>query len=206
MTIAVLPLFTSAIADNPTDSAAGEITPTRWNNGHQITMATARLLGRTTASAGVAEELDSSAVRTFLNVANNAQPSQYTQNTAVSVNGLTNVDFINLAAEDVLIAFNGGTGTSGAITLSYSINNGGAWVSWGTLAAAAATHTGNVFITGLRRGSALLSAYINASSAAAITTSAIVSGKTTAVGQINGIRITRASAFTGGTISLDTRG
>lgn len=57
MTITVLPIFQPAISDNPADTSAGKVTPSRYNQGSKIQMATARLLGRTTASAGDAEEL-----------------------------------------------------------------------------------------------------------------------------------------------------
>ncbi len=58
MTIEVKPIFESAVADDPTAAAAGHVTPTRWNAGHKITMVTARLLGRTTADPGDAEEIE----------------------------------------------------------------------------------------------------------------------------------------------------
>lgn len=40
-----------------TDAGNGEIRKAQWNEGHTLTMATARLLGRTTASTGAAEEI-----------------------------------------------------------------------------------------------------------------------------------------------------
>lgn len=54
MAISLKHLFTSAKADGP-DSTL--IQPSNWNAEHVLTMATARLLGRTTASAGAAEEI-----------------------------------------------------------------------------------------------------------------------------------------------------
>lgn len=57
MAISVKPIFQSSISDNPTDGTAGKVTPTRWNQGHVIQLATARLIGRTTAGAGDAEEI-----------------------------------------------------------------------------------------------------------------------------------------------------
>jgi hypothetical protein len=44
-----------------TDAGNGEIRKVQWNEEHTITMATARLLGRTTAGAGAVEELSVSA-------------------------------------------------------------------------------------------------------------------------------------------------
>jgi hypothetical protein len=40
-----------------TDAGNGEIAKAEWNENHTLTMATARLLGRTTASAGAVEEI-----------------------------------------------------------------------------------------------------------------------------------------------------
>ncbi|MBN9034039.1 MAG: hypothetical protein BGO05_11925 [Rhizobiales bacterium 63-7] len=57
MTITVPPLFTSTVSDNPADSSAGKVTPSRWNQGNKIQMATARLIGRTSSGAGDAEEI-----------------------------------------------------------------------------------------------------------------------------------------------------
>lgn len=57
MTITVPPIFQSSVTDNPTDTTAGKVTPSRWNQGSKIQMATARLIGRTTAGAGDAEEI-----------------------------------------------------------------------------------------------------------------------------------------------------
>jgi microcystin-dependent protein len=54
MAISLKHLFTSAKSDGP-DSTL--IQPSNWNAEHVLTMATARLLGRTTASAGAAEEI-----------------------------------------------------------------------------------------------------------------------------------------------------
>jgi hypothetical protein len=44
-----------------TDAGNGEIRKAQWNEGHTLSMATARLLGRTTASAGAVEEISASA-------------------------------------------------------------------------------------------------------------------------------------------------
>ena len=57
MTITVTPLYQSAIADDPTDSAAGKITPSRYNQGQKIALASARLIGRASAGSGDAEEI-----------------------------------------------------------------------------------------------------------------------------------------------------
>lgn len=41
-----------------TDAGNGEIAKAQWNEGHAINMATARVLGRSTAGAGAAEEIE----------------------------------------------------------------------------------------------------------------------------------------------------
>lgn len=54
MTISLKHAFTSAVADGADTSV---VRPSNWNAEHTITMATARILGRTTASTGAVEEL-----------------------------------------------------------------------------------------------------------------------------------------------------
>lgn len=45
------------------------VQPSDWNDEHTLTMASARMLGRTTAGVGAVEELDAAAVRAFADVA-----------------------------------------------------------------------------------------------------------------------------------------
>jgi len=54
MAISLKHLFTSAKADG-TDSTL--VQPSNWNAEHQLRMATARIIGRTTAGTGAAEEI-----------------------------------------------------------------------------------------------------------------------------------------------------
>lgn len=54
MAISLKHAFTSAKADPPDTSL---VKPSNWNAEHVLTMATARLIGRTTASTGTAEEI-----------------------------------------------------------------------------------------------------------------------------------------------------
>jgi hypothetical protein len=58
----------SSIPDDPAAAAAGEILPSDWNDDHDLTMATARLLGRVSSGAGAVEELTASQVATFLDL------------------------------------------------------------------------------------------------------------------------------------------
>src|SRR5215217_268921 len=72
MTIAITPKFEIEIADDPAATASGQLTPSRFAEGSNFTMATARIVGRVTADAGAAEELTATPVRTFINVADGA--------------------------------------------------------------------------------------------------------------------------------------
>lgn len=94
MTITVEPKNALAISDNPTDTAAGKITPTRWNAGHMIKQATARLLGRTTAGDGDTEEisvgagLSFSALQILLDIATDANIRSRTANKALTADNI----------------------------------------------------------------------------------------------------------------------
>lgn len=68
MPITVKPKFISVIADDPVAQAAGEVTPSRWNDGHEIEMATGVIIGRATAGTGDAEELTPAQARALLDV------------------------------------------------------------------------------------------------------------------------------------------
>lgn len=57
MTISIAPVFTSALSDDSAALAAGQVTPSRWNSGSTLSLATAKLIGRTTAGTGAAEEI-----------------------------------------------------------------------------------------------------------------------------------------------------
>lgn len=63
MTISLRHAFTSAKADG-TDSTL--VQPSNWNAEHTLSMATARVLGRTTAGPGAVEELTADNLWTFL--------------------------------------------------------------------------------------------------------------------------------------------
>lgn len=65
MTISLKHAFASGKADG---SDATLVQPSNWNAEHTLTMATARVLGRVTASTGVVEELTSDQLWTFLNI------------------------------------------------------------------------------------------------------------------------------------------
>lgn len=50
------------------DSGDGKISSNAWNEAHTLTMATARILGRTTAGTGAVEELTAAGVKAFLDL------------------------------------------------------------------------------------------------------------------------------------------
>ena len=64
----------------------GELGPAAWNEEHAMTMATARVLGRVTASTGVVEELTAAQIRTLINVEDGADVTDAV-NIASSING-----------------------------------------------------------------------------------------------------------------------
>lgn len=57
MAISLKHAFTNGVADDAASAAAGETLPSHWNAEHVLTLATGRLLGRTTAGSGAAEEI-----------------------------------------------------------------------------------------------------------------------------------------------------
>lgn len=65
MTISLKHAFTNPKSDG---GDATIVRPSNWNAEHNLTMATARVLGRTTAGEGAAEELDAAALRTLADV------------------------------------------------------------------------------------------------------------------------------------------
>lgn len=66
--VSIKPAFQSAKPDDPEALADGQITPSRWNADLATLMATARILGRTTAGNGPIEELDAATARTLLGI------------------------------------------------------------------------------------------------------------------------------------------
>lgn len=57
MALAITHTFVSAVADDAAAQAAGEVLPSHWNAVLSTSMATGKLLGRTTAATGAIEEL-----------------------------------------------------------------------------------------------------------------------------------------------------
>ena len=107
MAISLKHLLNIAKADGPDNTIAQ---PTDWNDEHVMTMATARMLGRTTALTGAVEELTAANVLTFINVEAAADVTD-AANVASSINGVANkatpadadkIPLIDTAASNVL--------------------------------------------------------------------------------------------------------
>lgn len=105
MAISLKHSFVSPKSDG-TDSTL--VQPSSWNAEHQLTMATARLVGRTTAGTGAAEEISVGAGLTFaagsLSLASSVSITALTASGAVSAGSLTvsgDVDFTGTGAVKV---------------------------------------------------------------------------------------------------------
>jgi len=90
MAISLKHLFTSPKADG-TDSTL--VQPSNWNAEHQLQMATARIIGRTTAGTGAAEEISVGANLSFtdltLNLASSVSITALTASGAISGGSLS---------------------------------------------------------------------------------------------------------------------
>lgn len=73
MTISLKHNFTSPVVD---EADPNEVGPSEWNAEHNLTQATARVLGRVTAGTGATEELTAAQVRTLINVEDGATADQ----------------------------------------------------------------------------------------------------------------------------------
>jgi hypothetical protein len=107
MAVSLTHAFSSAKSDG-TDSTL--IQPSNWNAQHTLTMATARLLGRTTASTGAAEEISAGA-----NLALSAGSIDLASNIAVSTATAPLVIGGTTASSTLTLESTSGTGTSDAI-------------------------------------------------------------------------------------------
>ncbi len=101
MTIEITHDFQSAIADDPAAAAAGEVTPSHWNEAHVITQAEGSLLGRVDSGVGPTTELSPAQVRTLINVADGSQPFFHSTFENVTTNNVTTTE----ANPDVFISF-----------------------------------------------------------------------------------------------------
>lgn len=105
MSISLKHTFVSPKSDG-TDSTL--VQPSSWNAEHKLTMATARLVGRTTAGTGAAEEISVGAGLTFaagsLSLASSVSITALTASGAVTAGSLTvtgDVDFTGTGAVKV---------------------------------------------------------------------------------------------------------
>jgi hypothetical protein len=104
MTVSLKHNFVSAVADGGDTSL---VRPSNWNAEHDLTMATGKLLGRTTAGTGAAEEISAGT------------------GLSLSAGSLTNAGVTSFSAGTT--GFTPSTGTTGDITLAgtLAVANGG---------------------------------------------------------------------------------
>jgi hypothetical protein len=114
--------FQSAIADDPTAAAAGEVLPSHWNAEHDLTMATDRLLGRVTSGTGAVEELTAAQAKTLLSlsdVTNDAQTkAAIVPNTAPSAGQILAGNAGGTAYAPVSMSGDATLASTGALTLA----------------------------------------------------------------------------------------
>jgi hypothetical protein len=110
MAVSLKHIFQSTLPDEPD---ATLVRPSNWNDEHNLTMATNRILGRTTAGTGAVQELT---VGTGLTLAGgsltNAAPDQtvaLTAGTAINVTGAYPNFTIDNAAPDQIVSLTAGT-------------------------------------------------------------------------------------------------
>jgi hypothetical protein len=120
MAISLKHSYQSAVPDG---GDTGLVQPSDWNAEHAITMATARMLGRTTGGTGAVEELDASAVRTFagLVIGTNVQAYDADLTTWAGITPGTGVGTalaINVGSAGAFVTFNGAGGTPASLTLT----------------------------------------------------------------------------------------
>jgi hypothetical protein len=104
-----------------TDAGNGEIRKAQWNEEHTLTLATARLLGRTTAGAGVVEEISAGTGLALsggtLSTSGAFTASGYTLNTARLLGRTT----ASSGAAEEISAVSGLSLSSGSLALASSI-------------------------------------------------------------------------------------
>lgn len=122
MAISLKHTFTSPKADGPDTTL---VQPTNWNAEHTLTMATARILGRTSAGAGATEEISAgsnmSLASGVLNLASSVSITALTATGALQGSGLTLTTATSLLkrdATDGLLVVTGGTTISDGANVS----------------------------------------------------------------------------------------
>jgi hypothetical protein len=109
-----------------TDAENGEIRKAQWNEGHTLTMATARILGRTTASTGAVEELSAgTGISIAAGAITNSAPDQtvaLTAGTGISVTGSYPSFTVAATNNGTVTSIIAGTGlTGGTITTTGTV-------------------------------------------------------------------------------------
>lgn len=108
MAISLIHPFVSAVAD---DGDATKVQPSNWNAEHTLTLATARLVGRTTAGTGAAEEISVGAGLTLA---------------AGALTATGTGDFVGPASstDNALVRFDGTTGKLGQNSSGATLSDG----------------------------------------------------------------------------------
>lgn len=134
MTIAINNAFVSTIPDDPAATAAGKVTPTRWNAALATSMATGKIVGRTSAGTGPFEELSIASLQSpWLGTIDGA--GNHTKNATMFDNGLNGT--IGKSVDPVLHVLwscdNGtGTGTASVPVFDFTGNGGGGTITTGS--------------------------------------------------------------------------
>ena len=118
MTLSLTHAFESAVSDG---GDASLVRPSDWNEEHVFTMATARVLGRLTASAGAVEEL------TFAQVLSNLVGT-------TTNNDATTGNLGEYSESEVLVGSAVSLTTATAKDVTSLSLSGGDWDVWGTVA------------------------------------------------------------------------
>lgn len=120
-----------------TDSGTGEIHKAEWNANHTLLMATARLLGRTTAGGGAVEEISVGSGLTLsagsLSASSSSALTYLATLTASSSATLDDTTHITSTYDEYMIVFEDVLPASNNVNFGvrYSTNAGSTWISTG---------------------------------------------------------------------------
>ena len=89
-----------------TDAGNGEIRKAQWNEEHTLTLATARLLGRTTSGTGAAEEISADASLTLSAGSLGLSSNQKTGAIGYTINGGGAVITTGIAGNGLVVPYN----------------------------------------------------------------------------------------------------
>ena len=120
MTVSLKHNFVSAVADGADTSV---VRPSNWNDEHALTLATSRLLGRTTAGTGAAEEISAgTGLSLSAGTLTNSGVTSNVAGTGISVSGATGAVTVTNTGVTSIVAGTNITisGSTGAVTVNAS--------------------------------------------------------------------------------------